>query len=111
MTHAHFRHRGLLRWESDQEDVESSDEEFEQFALMSGLQPIRRRFYEGANVYRFFNASGTTCWCQLREDQWTDRLTADEASTAVRILISQGLFEDSENLFMWWGIMNAERWE
>ncbi|KAL6806423.1 hypothetical protein GGI42DRAFT_282104 [Trichoderma sp. SZMC 28013] len=108
MTHAHFRHRGLLRWEPDQEDVESSDEEFEEFAFMAGLQPIGNRFYEGANVYRFFDASGTTCWCQLRGHEWTDQITADEASTAVRELLSQGLIEDSQNLFMWWGITNAE---
>ncbi|KAK4081179.1 transcriptional regulator family: Fungal Specific TF [Trichoderma aggressivum f. europaeum] len=111
MPNAHFRHRDLLRWDPDHQDVESSDEEFEEFALLAGLRPVGGRFYEGANVYRIFCASGAICWCQLRDREWTDRLTLDEAASAIFELRSQGLITDGQSLFDWWVATEIRRGE
>ncbi|KAL7907325.1 hypothetical protein GGI35DRAFT_85773 [Trichoderma velutinum] len=110
MSHAHIRHRRLLPLWSDGDDESVSEDEYiEEFASMAGLEPIGRRFYDGANVYRFYYATGGSCWCQLVGGRYYGRLTADEAERAVRELISQGMVEDSEHLFMWWAVTEARR--
>ncbi|KAL6696901.1 hypothetical protein J3F84DRAFT_371582 [Trichoderma pleuroticola] len=76
---------------------------------MLGMQPIGRRFYEGADVYQFFYSSGARCWCQLVRNRWYERLIVDEAARAVRELFSQRLIADGENLFMWWAVTEARR--